>query len=226
MGKYLPFIVPVLAALFVLIFGYLYIQAGKSVAPSVKTFPVEVPKDLPTPFPLPSFSSSPSPAAQSADQTQTPPLMESRLKALEASNLELKSRIAALEKPSATPSSVKPPLYIPLGTGSVSGDQNWASIATYQVDLNPSDYPGITNAVLEVNMRLNQASGTGYARLYNSTDNAAVSSEVSTTSDSFGWFSSSTFHLTSGKKTYKLQLKSSTGTEIAVQSARIKINFQ
>jgi hypothetical protein len=225
MGKYLPFIVPVVAAFLVLIFGFIYIQAGKkTVTPVAKEtlipqVPQEVPATLPDPSPSDTFSPPPS------SQPQTSTMDDIRLKALEATTLELKSRVAALEKPLASPSTKKYPLYIPLGTGGSSGDQNWLSIPTYQVTLDPGDYPGLTSVVLEVNMRLNQASGTGYARLYNSTDNYAVSSEVSTASDKYGWFTSATFTLSSGKKTYVLQLKSSTGTEISVQNARIKISF-
>lgn len=233
MGKYLPFIVPVLAAIFVLIFGYFYIQAGKpapSKSSSISTGPVEVPKTLPDKeISIEDLVNvpSPSPAAQVADQTQDSPLVESRLKALEAANLELKSRVAALEKPAPTPTPAtsKSPLYIPLGGATEANDLNWLTMDTYTIILDPAEYPGVSSVILEINMKLNQASGTGYARLYNATDSKAVSSEASTTSDKYSVISSSGFTLSSGKKTYKLQLKSATGTIISVQNARLKINF-
>lgn len=233
MGKYLPIIVPVIAALFILVFGYFYIQSSKSSLPAK-----EVPSDLPdqtrienlegsVSLMIDQLNSLKSSIATASGETQTSASLDYRLKTLETSALDLKARVSALEKPIPTspPTTSKPPLYIPLGTGGSSGDQNWLSILTYQVELNPSDYAGYSGVILEVNMKLNQASGTGYARLYNSTDSSAVSSEISTTSDKYSWLSSSSFTLSTGKKTYRLQLKSSTGTEISIQNARLKISF-
>lgn len=240
MGKYLPIVIPVFCALLILVFGYFYIQSSKNSATSLSDFntPTEVPSALPDKNRIENLESSvsllvgelsglKSSIATASTETQTSTSLDFRLKTLEAFALDLKARVSALEKPipTSTPTTSKPPLFIPLGTGGQSGDQTWISISTYQVSLDPSEYSGYTGIVLEVNMKLNQASGTGYARLYNLTDSRAVSSEVSTTSDTYGWFSSSSFTLSSGKKTYQLQLKSSTGTEIAIQNARLKISF-
>lgn len=243
MGKYLPIIAPVVAALLILIFGYFYIQFGKNPSTAKLSLsgssqgPAEVPQNLPDTQRLENletsvsslidqFNSLKSSISGASPQTQTSASVDYRLKTLETTALDLKSRVSALEKASPAPATNKFPLYIPLGTGSTSGDQNWVSILTYQVTLDPADYPGYTNAILEVNMKLAQASGTGYARLYNSTDSSATSSEISTTSDKYSWLSSSTFTLSSGSKTYQLQLKSATGTEISIQNARLKINFK
>jgi len=78
---------------------------------------------------------------------------------------------------------------------------------------------------LEVNFRLVEPSGTGSVRLYNVTDSSAVSAQADTTSTSFGLKTSGSFKLSGGKKTYKLQVKSSEGKELFIQSARIKVNF-
>ncbi len=241
MGKYLPIIVPVTAALFLLIFGYFYIRgiqlADIRQSSAVQNnSPTEIPKTLSDQTRIEDLEGSvatlvdqlnslKASIAQASPQTQTLASVDLRLKALEAASLELKSRVAVLEKPSTAPDQQKFPLYIPLGTGGTSGDQNWITIPTYEVTFDTGDYPGFTGIVLEVNMKLNQASGTGYARLYNSTNNVAISSELSTTSDKYGWFTSSGFTLSSGKKTYQLQLKSSSGTEISIQNARLKVNF-
>lgn len=155
---------------------------------------------------------------------------EARIKSLETSVLDLKGKVAQLEKnAAATPSSTsskKAPLYIPLGSGGSSSDRNWVSIDTYEVSLDPADYPGYTSMQLEIVMKLIEKVGEGRARLYNTTDGAAVSySDVSTTSDKYVWLTSATFKPSSGKKTYKLQLQTTQGYELPVQSARIKVNF-
>lgn len=246
MGKYLPIIIPVAVAFLILLFAFLYLQAGKtskergnSSFQIGKNDPKEVPKNLPDSLRVENLEGSvsslldqlnglKSAIATASAETQSSALVEYRLKALEASTLELKSRVASLEKPVSTLSSTtaKPPLYIPLGGYNESNDQAWLTIVPYTIVLDPADYPGISNVSLEIVMKLNQASGTGYARIINSTDNVPFTNEVSTTSDKYSLLASTGFALASGKKTYQLQLKSPTGTVITVQSARLKINFQ
>jgi hypothetical protein len=159
--------------------------------------------------------------------------LSSRMDAVEASLIELKVRVSNLEAGNSsqtttqtTNSTTQPPSYIPLSSGEQqTQSQDWVNMSTYQISLNSADYKGYKNAQLEVSIRRNQPGNTVYARLYNSTDGVATSSEVSTTSTDYVWLTSSTFSLTSGTKTYILQLKVGDGTLSFVQSARIKINY-
>lgn len=157
--------------------------------------------------------------------------LDLRLKAVESSIVDLKVRVSSLEKNPATQStttqtsSTNPPSYIPLSSGGSTNSQNWVTIDTYTISLNSSDYSGYKNAQLEISMRKNQPGDPTYARLYNLTDNTAASTEVSTTSTSFSWISSSGFSLASGSKTYVLQVKVPDGIESFIQSARIKVNY-
>lgn len=150
-----------------------------------------------------------------------------RLNSIEASITDLKTRISALESPAASTQTQasNPPLYIPLGSGGVNSDSNWSSIPTFEITLDPQDYAGYSNMQLEINFRLPSLVGTGYARLYNATDSTATSSELSTTSGTYVWATTASFKLASGKKTYKLQTKSSASKDVEIQSARIKVNF-
>lgn len=149
---------------------------------------------------------------------------------LEGAVTELKARVSALEN-AATPApasstSSKYPLYIPLGsTGGPWGNQDWNTINEYEASIDSSSYAGYSSMQLEVNFRLVEAAGTGSVRLFNTTDNTAISSQVDTTSTTFGLKISSTFTLPSGAKTYKIQVKSSQGKDLYLQSARIKVNF-
>ena len=146
---------------------------------------------------------------------------------LDGAVTELKARVSALEKATPAPvtSTSKSTVYIPLGSGGGPwANTDWYS-TEYEVSLDPSSYPGYSGMVLEVTLRLVEAAGVGSVRLYNLSNSSAVSSQVDTTSTSFSLQSTSSFKLSSGTKTYKLQVKSSQGKDLFIQSARIKVNF-
>ncbi len=153
---------------------------------------------------------------------------ESRLKAVETAIADLKTRVADLEKKTSSQTTstttTKSVVYIPLGSGGNAGNTDWYSLSNYQITLNPSDYPGYTNMQLEVNFRLTSSGGTAYARLYNSSDGTGLQ-QVTTTSTSLNTQTSYYFNLARGSKTYTLQVKSDQGSNLEVQSARIKVNF-
>lgn len=155
--------------------------------------------------------------------------LDSRVANVEAAVTELKARVSALEKATPAPASAgsKYPLYIPVGgTGGPWGDQDWLTLTEYQVNINPDNYTGYTSMQLEANFRITETGGTGYVRLYNVTGGSSVSlSDVSTTSATFGTQTSSIFKLPGGQKTYTIQVKSTGGKSLFVQSARIKVNF-
>ena len=156
---------------------------------------------------------------------------DAKLNSLDVAVTELKVRVSALEKSSpaapatTTSSSGKSTVYIPLGSGGQMSDTNWATLSTFQISLDPAQYPGYTSMQLEVTMRLNQPGGTLYARLYNSSGGSATSSEVTTTSTTSKLVNSSNFTLATGTKTYVLQAKTSDGTPAFLDYARIKVNF-
>lgn len=155
--------------------------------------------------------------------------LDSRLISVEGATTDLKMRVSALEKASpvsaTTTSGSKPTIYIPLGSGGTVASVDWTSLNSFQINLDPAQYPGYSSMQLEVNMRLNQPGGTLYARLYNSSGGSVTSSEVSSTSANSSVFTSSTFTLTAGAKTYLLQAKTSDGTQGFLDTARIKVNF-
>lgn len=160
--------------------------------------------------------------------SQTGSSLDLRLTNAESAVTELKARVSALEKatPVSAASTSKSPLYIPLGAGGGPWtDQDYNTLNEYQASINSDSYSGYSGMQLEVNFRLTESAGTGYVRLYNVTDGSSISSEVSTTATTFGLQTSGTFKLPSGQKTYTIQVKSSQGKNLFVQSARIKVNF-
>ncbi|MBI3486077.1 hypothetical protein HY025_04010 [Candidatus Daviesbacteria bacterium] len=159
--------------------------------------------------------------------------LEARVAALETGLADVKVSLALLKATPApatsqTSSTSTPsyPVYIPLGSGGQIGDRNWNSTGTYQATIDPGNYSGYKNMQLEINTQMIQSVGQANFRLFNSSDNSAVSgSDISTTSSSYVWITSNSFTLASGSKTYVLQIQSTQGYNINVQNARIKVNF-
>ncbi len=116
--------------------------------------------------------------------------------------------------------------YIPLGSSGSSGDRNYITMPTYQVVINPANFPGYSSMQLVVNMGLVQSVGTANAQLFNANANTAVAgSQVSTTSSTPVILTSGTFTLPSGNSTYVLQLQSTQGYTINAQSAWVVVNY-
>lgn len=171
-------------------------------------------------------TSTAAPSGDSATYTTT--YNDSKIKSLEDSVANLQKEVETLKgsQSTTTTTSSKAVVYIPLGSAGSSTDQNWSTLEGYQVSLDPADYPGYKSMQLEVNAKLAQSVGTGYVRLYNVTSGSAVSSsDASTTASVYTLATSGSFTISSGRKTYQLQLKTSDGFELYLQSARIKVNF-
>lgn len=225
MVRLLPFIL--IPILLIAGLGYWRFQASKPnlttaevSQPTEQPIPAEVPKTLPGIVP----TSAPLPTNLPSSNTNA---LDSKIKALESTVTELKARVAALENSSPAPAAAsKYPLYIPLGSGGGPwGNKGWYSLAEYQEVINADNYSGYANMQLEANFRLTQVSGTGSIRLYNLTDGAAVSPQIDTATAVFGTQTSGTFRLPSGQKTYTIQIQSTEGIDLSIQSARIKVNF-
>ncbi len=238
MVKLLPFILVPILILGGLWYFRFAVTKQSPVSPQAteSPAPVEVPKTLPgatledrvknledTITKLASqISTSKSPTSSGTSNT-----LDSRLANVESAVTDLKTRVSALEKVSPAPTtSNKYPLYIPLGSGGGPwGDQDWNTLGEYQASINADDYPGYSSMQLEANFRLVESAGTGSVRLYNVTDGSSLSSQLDTTGTSFATQTSGTFKLPSGKKTYTIQVKSSQGKSLFVQSARVRVNF-
>lgn len=193
--------------------------------------PVEVPKTLPNlslEDRLKSLEDEISKLQSSSQEPAQVPNLSSRLANAESAITELKARVSALEKaePTTTTSGNKYPLYIPLGAGGGPwANQDWNTLTEYQATINPDNYQGYSGIQLEVNFRLVEAAGTGSVRLYNVTDGSSIASQVDTTSTAFGLKTSGSFKLSGGQKTYSIQVKSTQGKDLFVQSARVKVSF-
>ncbi len=163
-----------------------------------------------------------------AKATKTSQSLDNRLSSLEEEVKQINLKLQASPSPVAVASSVKiPVVYIPIGSISENVTAtSWVSFGQLTFSIDPADYPDYKTMQLIGDLRLNSAGGTAYARLYNDSDQAAVSNtDISTTSTTFSSLSSSTFTLPSSKKTYRLQGKSITGDQIYLQNVKIKVSF-
>ncbi len=151
------------------------------------------------------------------------------ISSVESEVIQLKARVSALEKTSATTapaSATKYPLYIPLGAGAGPwNNPDWVTLTEYQALINADNYSGYSSMQLEVNSRVVESLGVGSIRLYNVTDGTSISSQIDITSSSFSVQSSDTLKLPGGQKKYSLQVKIADNKTLYIQSARIKVNF-
>ena len=241
MIKLLPFIL--IPILIIGILGYFrFVAIKQSITPpvtqTVDIQPVEVPKTLPNATIddrvksledlISKVVTQVNALKSQASQTTSDSSLDNRLKSTEGSITELTARVSALEKAPSAPvvASGKSTVYIPLGSGGGPwANSDWYSTPEYQVSLDPNNYPGYTGMYLEVTFRLEEQAGTGSVRLYNTSDSSAISSQVDTTSSSFGLSTTASFKIPTGSKNYAIQVKSSQGKNLFIQTARIKVNF-
>jgi len=157
-----------------------------------------------------------------------------RLRSLEEKVLVLESKSGVtaasssipLSTTTSTASTKNPVQYIPLGAGVELTDRNGIVLPEFEVTLDPADFPGYVNIVLEANVRMSEAVGTLSLNLYNATDKVSITnSDISTNSTTSIATASFNFRLATGRKTYRIWAKSSEGYLSYIDSARLKITF-
>jgi hypothetical protein len=214
---------------------YFLIFFDKPTAPAMANTPsTETLSSSPVPLELP-VTSSPLPANAAPNEK----LLESKIKTLETSVTGLTGQVTLLSQKysqltagaSATPASTatansQPAVYVTLGSNGELNDQGYTPIPGFVASLNPADFPGYTNVILEATVSRVQPGGTANLQLFNQNTGQGISASTLTASNtSFQLYSSSPFQLNSGTNTYVLSLLSSDNTNVQVGVARLKINF-
>ena len=157
--------------------------------------------------------------------------VDARVQSLENTVANLQVQINQLKGSASTADTTttgtRSPVYIPLGWNGSGSTQDWSSVTTQTISIDPGDYAGYTSMQFSANLSVYQGNGTAYARLYDSDDGLAIiPSQVSSATGDYAWVSSGTFQLpATSPKTYMLQVKTTTGYPAQVQNARIKVNF-
>ncbi len=154
-----------------------------------------------------------------------------RIKSLEdrLAVLERRAGVSSSPAPSSSPGAATSNLkvqYIPLGIDTTTNDKVGLALDTYDISLDPADFPNYTSISLEVVMKMSEAVGELSVNLYNYTDGVALSnSGITTSSTKYSSYSSPGFRLATGRKTYRLWVKSSEGYTVYIQSARLKVSY-
>jgi hypothetical protein len=165
----------------------------------------------------------------SAPVATTSPAIISEEESCPAACLEA---ISEAKAPSAQVTPVQQPVtagptvkefYIPLGSGSTTS-KSYTGLSGVEGVIDLANYPNIKSIIFEASMRIPTANGRAYAKLYNVTDSHDVwNSEVYAEGSAGYRAESGEINLASGRKLYRVMMKSTVGYEAILDSARIKI---
>lgn len=195
----------------------------------------------PTASPVAITTPNPTTTEPSPTVTNTPDLWASTCPAscqklidqrVEEAVANLTSQLEALEKKleavtsTSTSSTSQQPTYIPLVSSAETVSTGWTDVAGSDFRFDPADYPAGATVHYEVNLRAVHGSGLVYTRLYDKTHERGVDfSEHSTNSDSFQYLASNHIAVWQGNNLYRVQIRSSNGTQVELQAAKLKVAF-
>ena len=115
-------------------------------------------------------------------------------------------------------------IYIPLGGGGSTTNQDWADVGNAEVYLDISDYPNLDRAYFEGFIRVKHGNGRAFARLYDVTHGIGVQGgEIYTDNENFTLVESGSLSFWQGKNLYRVQVKSLNSYEAFYDSGRIKL---
>lgn len=147
------------------------------------------------------------------------------------------SSLSATTKTSAgttIPTSTSAPVankiaFIPLGGSGSTQNTDWTDVPNAQVWLNFSgEYGGLARAWWDAFLRVDNANGTTFARLFDVTHGIAVNGSeisVSNTTTSTDVESAGNLQFWAGKNLYRVQIKSLNSSFAFFDSGRIKISY-
>jgi len=120
-------------------------------------------------------------------------------------------------------STAKGEYFVPLGSGSVGAGSDWTNIDSAQATFDAGSYGAIKQAYFEVFIHVDN--GQVQARLFDATSPAVFWGSVLTSTSKTSQFLSAPIILSSGSKTYKVQMTSNLVSGVLDQ-ARIRIVTQ
>lgn len=114
-------------------------------------------------------------------------------------------------------------VYVPLGTGSTTS-RDYKEMVGVEAVIDLDHYPPIKSVIFEATLRIPTANGRVYAKLFNVTDqHDAWNSEVYTEKPEGYRAEANDVSLASGRKLYRVMMKSTLGYEAVLDGARVKI---
>jgi len=138
------------------------------------------------------------------------------------------SKATSLPTKTSTTTKQKQTTYIPLSGPFSTNSTDWVDASGTEVYIDAeNDYAKDAYITFEATLKIANASGKAYARLFDATHAIAVNgSEVEVTSSSYGTVTSGSLALWRGKNLYKVQIKSLNSEEATFGNGRIKITYQ
>jgi len=117
--------------------------------------------------------------------------------------------------------------YIPVGATFTTTATSWTDVpgGNVYIDL-ANDYSSSAYVTWQASLKVAHGNGQALARLYDATNNIAVSgSEISTTSGDLTFVSSGSLPLWAGNNLYKVQVRSLNSFEVTYDSGKIKVVY-
>ena len=118
--------------------------------------------------------------------------------------------------------------YIPMGSETSTTSTDWVDVPGSEVTLNlANDYATSATVTFEASLKVANANGTAFARLFDDTHKIAVNgSDLSViNSADYVYKISTSLSLWSGTNTYKVQIKSLNSFVISITSSKMKISY-
>lgn len=118
--------------------------------------------------------------------------------------------------------------YVPFGSDYSTNNTDWVDAVANEVSFDlAQDYSKGAKASWEASLRVDNANGVAYARIFDVTHGIAVDgSEIAVTDNSnFQRISSGYINLWSGRNVYRVQVKSLNSSQIFYSGGKIRISF-
>lgn len=117
-------------------------------------------------------------------------------------------------------------IYIPLGGGVSTVNQNWSYPGVAEAYFNLVDYPNAKKITWEGFFRITNSNGEANARLYDATNQVVIAnSEIKVSSATYSLKSSAPLTLLKGNNLYQVQLRSTSGNEAFMENCRFKVEY-
>lgn len=117
--------------------------------------------------------------------------------------------------------------YLPISGNSQTTSNVWENLAGTEFNLNTNDYPNLTEAYFEANIKLINGNGLAFVRLLDTTAGIEVwGSEIQSSGQSFSVVTSGKLTIRPGNHLYRVQAKSLTADTTVFNYGRIKLVFE
>jgi hypothetical protein len=152
----------------------------------------------------------------------------SKAVASQSANTKTNPSPVSTSKPVLTVTQKPQVSYVPFGSDYSTNNTDWVDASANEVsfDIN-QDYSKGAKASWEASLRVDNANGVAYARIFDVTHGIAVDgSEIAVTDKSdFQRTSSGNINLWSGRNVYRVQIKSLNSSQIFYSGGKIRISF-